>query len=228
MSSEMISTTKRTIVDTAYIMINENGYRKTTMRAIAKATNLSLGAITHHFKSKFDIIHRLYFTADKNFFREINRIIKANDLDLILGDMVYISVWIKIILADKRQLDYYYDLLCDNCLHKMLLQQVYMQFLRKFNRLNCPINNQEIYACSMIYIGMVSEFVRAIKENQIRLSIEEIVDIFIRQTLFLLRISSEESESILRESNMIYKNISYDASDIFNVKLLDNTRTILT
>ncbi|MPW25466.1 TetR family transcriptional regulator [Alkalibaculum sp. M08DMB] len=222
MTSSKSSNTKKLILDTAYNMINERGYCKTTFREIAKESNLSLGAITHHFKEKSDLAYRLSLLSSKHFYNSITKIIKSHKLDLITGDSVYICTYVKIHLSDDRCMSYYYDLVRDNCLHKISIEMYYMQFLRKFNHLNIRVTNQTVYSCSLVLIGMLSEFVRAKKENHLRLNVEEMVDIYMIQTLSLLQLSGEEIECVMNVTNSLYKNISFDTTDIFNIKLFDN------
>ena len=52
--------TRRRILSVALALFRERGYERTTMRAVAKATELSLNAAYHHFEGKQDIVHALY------------------------------------------------------------------------------------------------------------------------------------------------------------------------
>lgn len=52
--------TRRRILSVALELFREEGYEKTTMRRIASACGLSLGAAYHHFESKQDILRAYY------------------------------------------------------------------------------------------------------------------------------------------------------------------------
>ncbi len=51
--------TEERIVRTAERLFAQRGFESTGMRAIAKAAQVSIGAIYHHFKSKEDILERI-------------------------------------------------------------------------------------------------------------------------------------------------------------------------
>src|SRR5690348_1038748 len=52
--------TKRLIVDTAVRLFREQGYEKTTMRAIAQAAGLSVGNAYYYFPSKDHLVQEFY------------------------------------------------------------------------------------------------------------------------------------------------------------------------
>jgi len=52
--------TRQRLVDTALRLFREEGYEKTTMRAIAQAAGVSVGNAYYYFASKDDLIHELY------------------------------------------------------------------------------------------------------------------------------------------------------------------------
>ncbi|MFN6432230.1 hypothetical protein EUCA11A_40810 [Eubacterium callanderi] len=221
MTKGAVHITKTTILDTAYKLLNEIGYKKMTMRAISKETGLSMGAITHHFKTKADIVYRVTRVATKNFYNEMVGILNKYDLDLISHDTVYISCWLNIFLTNERCLNYYYDLLQDNVLSRCLAERTFMNYLRKANYLQCNLSNQQIYAYALVLTGTLSEFVRGKKEKQLRLSTGELIEIYNRQYLAVLGLSESQIKAIFDQTNQIYKRISFDATDIFDIKLYD-------
>ncbi|WP_394940717.1 TetR family transcriptional regulator [Psychromicrobium sp. YIM B11713] len=52
--------TKQLVIDTALGMFREQGYQKTTMRAIAQHAGVSLGSAYYYFESKDDLVQELY------------------------------------------------------------------------------------------------------------------------------------------------------------------------
>ncbi|BBE21541.1 TetR family transcriptional regulator [Arthrobacter sp. MN05-02] len=52
--------TRELLVSTALRLFRENGYEKTTMRAIASAAEVSTGSAYYYFASKDDLVHELY------------------------------------------------------------------------------------------------------------------------------------------------------------------------
>jgi AcrR family transcriptional regulator len=59
--------TRRHILDTAFGLFRRRGFEKTTMRDIAQAAELSLGAAYHYFGSKEDLVRAYYeWTQDEH------------------------------------------------------------------------------------------------------------------------------------------------------------------
>lgn len=52
--------TERKILEVSFRLFNEKGYDDTTIQDIVDALGMSKGAVYHHFKSKEDILNRLY------------------------------------------------------------------------------------------------------------------------------------------------------------------------
>lgn len=52
--------TKERILNTARVLFNEQGFRNVTLRAVAKELSISYGNATYHFKTKSQLISRLY------------------------------------------------------------------------------------------------------------------------------------------------------------------------
>ena len=65
-NSEKGELTKRLIVDTAVRLFREQGYDKTTMRAIAQAAGLSVGNAYYYFPSKDHLVQEFYATIQQD------------------------------------------------------------------------------------------------------------------------------------------------------------------
>jgi len=72
--------TKEHIINTALKLFSEQGFEKTTMRAIAKEAGLSLGASYYHFRSKEELVLAFYQqTADTSAAASSNLIAETKD-----------------------------------------------------------------------------------------------------------------------------------------------------
>lgn len=216
--------TKTLILDAAYQMINQIGYKKTTLRAISKETNLSMGAITHHFKTKGDIVYRVTMQSTKNFYNEITHLLKHYDLDLIEHDAAYVGCWLTVFLTSERCLNFYYDLVQDNVLTRCLAERTYMNYLRKANHLNLDLGNSELYAYALTSIGTLTEFVRGLKERHLRLPVHKLITIYNTQLLENLRLTESQITAVLKKTEAIYRSLSFDATDIFDIRLYLNDK----
>ena len=48
------------IINTAFLLFSQNGYEATSMNEIAQTANLSKGALYHHFKSKKELLYKVF------------------------------------------------------------------------------------------------------------------------------------------------------------------------
>lgn len=69
---------KEKIVSTAFQLFLQNGYRSVSLKNIMEATQLSKGAIYHHFESK----HSIYLAALEEYFFKMLNSISTEDDDL--------------------------------------------------------------------------------------------------------------------------------------------------
>ena len=57
--SERVEATQRKIIDSALNLLREEGLRGTTLQAVARGADVSLGALQHHFESRDALMERL-------------------------------------------------------------------------------------------------------------------------------------------------------------------------
>ena len=57
--NERVEATQRKIIDSALNLLREEGLRGTTLQAIARGAEVSLGALQHHFESRDALMERL-------------------------------------------------------------------------------------------------------------------------------------------------------------------------
>lgn len=57
--SERVETTQRKIIDSALQLLRAEGFKNTTLQAVARGADVSLGALQHHFESRDALMERL-------------------------------------------------------------------------------------------------------------------------------------------------------------------------
>lgn len=79
--------TRRLIVETAIRLFGENGYEKTTMRAIASAAELSVGNAYYYFSSKEALVQEFYLELQREHSAAVESILTAGGAfgDQLLG-----------------------------------------------------------------------------------------------------------------------------------------------
>ncbi|MBF7097271.1 TetR/AcrR family transcriptional regulator [Alkalibacter mobilis] len=218
MKTYKFSKNKQHILDTAYALFDEKGYRKTTMRDISTKANVSLGAITHHFNKKADIAKVLSQTYNKIIYTQIRNIYSKLDLDTIEADTVYLTTSVIIGSTIKKRLDFMYDLSQENLLTDIMLDHIFMQFARKNEYLKMHLDNQTLNVYSLFYIGMYQQLICGIKEGIIK-DVPEAIRIFNVHHLLQLGFSKNEIDCILDVAIPISFDIKITETDVFDIRL---------
>ena len=84
--------TKEKILLKALELFNEFGIKEVTLRQIAKALHISQGNLNYHFKTKSDIVSRLYFMLVEKMDLEMNKLNQNRPILSILYDSALVSM----------------------------------------------------------------------------------------------------------------------------------------
>jgi AcrR family transcriptional regulator len=85
--------TRQRLVDTALRLFRDEGYEKTTMRAIAQAAGVSVGNAYYYFGAKDELIHELYRSLqDEHRERTLPRLQEGNNLGELLRSILHTGV----------------------------------------------------------------------------------------------------------------------------------------
>jgi AcrR family transcriptional regulator len=85
--------TRQRLVDTALRLFRDEGYEKTTMRAIAQAAGVSVGNTYYYFGSKDELIHELYRSLqDEHRERTLPQLQEGNNLGELLRTILHTGV----------------------------------------------------------------------------------------------------------------------------------------
>lgn len=218
MKSQKHSESKQLILDAAYSLFDEKGYKKTTMRDIAKKSGGSLGAVTYYFKRKSDIAKVLYQDFSKNFYLQIRDIYSKLDLSTIESDTIYLSTSVLVETTTPKLMNFVYDISLEGLLTDIMKDTIFMQFARKNQYLNLGLDNQSILIESLFYIGMFQQLVIGIK-NELIHDIDKALYIFNVRHLHQLGFSKEDIDSILEIALPICFSIDVQEKDLFDVTL---------
>lgn len=218
MKSQKHQESKQLILDAAYRLFDEKGFKKTTMRDIAKESGGSLGAVTYYFKRKSDIAKVLYQDFSKNFYLQIRDIYSKLDLSTIESDTVYLSTSVIVEATRPKLMGFVYDIGQEGLLTDIMKDTIFMQFARKNQYLKLGLDNQSILVESLFYIGMFQQLVAGIKNELIR-DVNKAIYIFNMRHLQQLGFSKQEIDSILEVALPICYSIDIHENDLFDVTL---------
>lgn len=212
------SKSKQLILDTAYRLFSEKGYKKTTLRDIAANAGRSLGATTYYFKKKSDIAKVLYQDFTKHFYTQIRDIYLKMDLTTIEADTVYLSTSILVELTNAKLTCFIYDLGQEGLLTEIMMDTIFMQFARKNAYLNLGLDNQSLFIDSLFYIGLYQQLLVGIKNGYIH-DLEKALYLFNKRHLQQLQFSEHEIKAILEKALPICHEIEVEMADMFDISL---------
>ncbi|QSX09423.1 TetR/AcrR family transcriptional regulator [Alkalibacter rhizosphaerae] len=218
MKSHRYGKNKQFILDTAYSLFNEKGYKKTTMRDIAGRSGGSLGSITYYFKKKADIAKALYLEFSKNFYTQIRRIYSKLDLNTIEADTVYLCTSVLVEVSNPKLIRFMFDVSQEGLLTDIMKDTIFMQFARKNEYLKLNKDNESLMVESLFYIGMYQQLVVGIKSGLIH-DVDKAIYIFNVQHLQQLGFSNTEINAILKTVLPICHAIKVEEEDIFDITL---------
>lgn len=103
-----ISNTEKRILQSAIRLFLENGYSKTTLKAISDDSGEKLGTITHHFRAKEDMLYYL-IQALTEFHGGIIDNSLENTKDVLYSYATEIAIQIALCETDRTAWDLYYS-----------------------------------------------------------------------------------------------------------------------
>lgn len=218
MKSHKHSKNKQRILDTAYALFDEKGYKKTTMRDIAINSGGSLGAVTNYFRKKSDIAKVLYQDNSKDFYTQIRNIYSKLELSTIEADTVYLCTSAITNVTMPKRIRFLYEVGQEGLLTDILLETIFMQFVRKNNYLNLGMDNESLLVDTLFYIGIYHQMVVGIHSGLIK-DIDKAIRIFNIRHLQQLNFSKEKIDEILEVALPISYGVEIKENDIFDVYL---------
>ena len=84
--------TKENIQDAARLLFNQQGYFNVTVRMIAQELNKSSGNLNYHYKTRKELLKKLYFDMVKVFDKRVDNIHEQNLTLQFVSDSMYTSM----------------------------------------------------------------------------------------------------------------------------------------
>lgn len=161
------------IVQTSKRLFYERGYSQTTIQEICNECDITLGNFTYYFKTKQDLLRRIY----KDFVSSITDFIDNDineDLSYLEKFVITSFIYYYNILEDEVSLNFHYKVLKDNSLceflSKNLLDDLYAPFA---SELNLCLNRKELEILYFADFGIRRELtIKHIEDNLFNSSLE--------------------------------------------------------
>jgi len=218
-------TTKKNILEAASRLFFYQGYKNTTVRDIVKTADVSLSRMNYHFTNKENLAATICRVFLKNLNKEIYRVVQPITDKPILQDSIHIRLWAAIFLTNHECRDFYYELAAGNILGNTLFASDYEHFRDQVAYLNLDVAEEIIKAYAHTFVAVIIRFIIVKKEGDTNLSIPEILDFLNRLHLKLLEFEKDERESLIRKADEYTRNITFEISDLMNIRLQYHERS---
>ncbi|MFA0815281.1 MAG: TetR/AcrR family transcriptional regulator [Anaerofustis sp.] len=219
MSYQKSNETKQKILASAAKLFYERGYRETTVRDIVTDADVSLSRLNYHFASKADLAGVICRTFLGNLNSEITWLITPYTDELMLRDSIHIGCWAMIFFSNEQCMEFYYELAKEDVLRQNLIESDYQHFLEQTDYLNLGLPPEKVRGYAHIFVAVIIELVVAKREEDLKLSVREIVDLYNELHLKLLEIEPGRRSTLIAEADRYMAHIRYEIHDLMNLTL---------
>lgn len=213
MTTSKTNETKEKIYKCAKECFYEKGFAATTFKDIAERAGVPSTLITYYFKKKILIAADIYSELYTNAQNIITSHQKEYNISSHLFKQILVSyIYYDCIFSDENNKRFYMELRKRNVsnytLTKKNTQKVYASYIREFK---LPITNEKLTIILVMNSAARGGFFNYISENNIDISISEIVNTVESIVPRLMEIDHKIVDSYLLKAQLIIKEIDYSS-----------------
>ena len=154
------------IVEESKKLFYTKGYSKTTIQEICDNTNITLGNFTYYFKTKQDLLRRVYF----DYLKDIENFVVENSEeypDLFDKYLMVCMVYNYSLFADKNISDFNYSIIKNNSLYNDVFLNLPVEEIRfAYGNFNENISKKELKLLYLSDLGTRKELTQYYVENE--------------------------------------------------------------
>ena len=154
------------IVEESKKLFYTKGYSKTTIQEICDNTNITLGNFTYYFKTKQDLLRRVYF----DYLKDIENFVVENSEeypDLFDKYLMVCMVYNYSLFADKNISDFNYSIIKNNSLYNDVFLNLPVEEIRfAYGNFNEDISKKELKLLYLSDLGTRKELTQYYAENE--------------------------------------------------------------
>ena len=154
------------IVEESKKLFYTKGYSKTTIQEICDNTNITLGNFTYYFKTKQDLLRRVYF----DYLKDIENFVVENSEeypDLFDKYLMVCMVYNYSLFADKNISDFNYSIIKNNSLYNDVFLNLPVEEIRfAYGNFNEDISKKELKLLYLSDLGTRKELTQYYVENE--------------------------------------------------------------
>lgn len=154
------------IVEESKKLFYTKGYSKTTIQEICDNTNITLGNFTYYFKTKQDLLRRVYF----DYLKEIENFVVENSDEYPDPFDKYLMVCITYnynLFADKNISDFNYSIIKNNSLYNDVFLNLPVEEIQfAYGNFNKDLSKKELKLLYLSDLGTRKELTQYYVENE--------------------------------------------------------------
>ncbi len=213
--------TKEKILSAATKMFYSQGYEATTVRDIAAASGVSFSRINYHFDNKAELAGIICREFLVKLNQEVTRCVEPLITnDKILRDSTHIRLWGMIFLEDNQARRFYYEMICENILFKNLIESDYRHFLEQAHYLKLDVTDRILRSYARIFVESMLTLIKGKVENDLNMSITEILDTYNMLHLKLLDLPQDKRSEIIKKAGEITEHMTFEISNMSDIHLV--------
>lgn len=205
------------IVEESKKLFYTKGYSKTTIQEICDNTNITLGNFTYYFKTKQDLLKRIYF----DYLKEIESFVVENSEeypDLFDKYLMSCIIYNYNIFSDKKISDFNYSIIKNNAIYNDVFLNLPTEDMRfVFGNTDENLSKKELKLLYLSVLGTRKELTQYYAENE---------ELFDSPLEFATHVA--EIESRIYKANNINIKEKFLNNPEFIEKIKNNGITLLT
>lgn len=200
---------KEQIYLAAKTLFYEDGFTDTTMKKIAKKSEVPISTVYYYFKTKNDIIRSIYF----DFLDDIDSFLFQNKPELftnhILSHAVCSRIYYDIILNNEHNRRVYAEVLQHNSNYEILNTYVYKIFHHYVEDNNIIITDELFETYVHMNFGARREFFIQYFDGKLKLSVQDLVTAINGLIPRLFKLNQNFVDSLMLDSLLIFNSLDF-------------------
>ncbi|KPU43730.1 DNA-binding transcriptional repressor AcrR [Oxobacter pfennigii] len=201
--------TKEVIMAAAKLQFFEEGYFKTTIANIFKEINIPMGVFTYHYKTKDNLISEIFTQYYSEISKLIERSFTVPPSQSFLKHMLISRIFYRIILENEKNARFYYEVIHDKSSYRFFKNVVIPKHRGLLKEFNVLVTEEEFQSIVVMGSGARREFFLSYFENNIKMSVNQVVNLLESIVPRMLKIDQNLIDSILLKSIDLADSLDY-------------------
>lgn len=215
--------TEKNIRTSARSLFFKNGIAKTSVRQIAAASSTNLGSFTYYYKSKNELVQKIYEDVN-NDIRAL--IVKPFDRPATLDEYMFMQLFqFKLAVLNDQYYELFQVFISDEN-SSQSVKDLYTTCNSRFSR-HIPLDRAYFIMTSAMLVGMKVELIKLARSQEVSdIDLDTCLEFFLKEYITFINPAEvtdldEYRDNILREFNTYYVDVVKEFTPVF-VKTSNN------